>query len=129
MDGADQKNQQISGQAVVSSSVSSQSRKEQEPITVKSSLELSEPELAISKELKDIGVESVPSLPNITETDRQAGITPSPQSAQVNIQPSGIVQLPLNQSEARDIVKSRKTVSDSIVWLANLVLKQFKRKR
>ena len=129
MDDTASQNKQTAGQTVADSPVSSSPHKEQEPITGKSSLELSEPELKVSKELEDIGVESITALPNITDEDREAGIKLSPQSAQVNTQPSGSIQSPLSQKEAEDVIRHKGDITQSIAWLATLVLKVFKRNR
>ena len=86
----------------------------------------SESEPQISQELKEIGVESVSHIPTLTEEHRQAGIYHAKESVPVPTEPTGSVQLPMSQAQAQSVLKLHKKVSDSIVWLAALILKQFK---
>lgn len=86
----------------------------------------SETEPEIVKELADIGVEKVSHTPTITEDHKNAGLELAKESVPVTTAPSGMIQLPITEEEAVKTVKFHKKISDSIVWLAMIILRQIK---
>lgn len=107
-------------------------QKEQESVLVSSGagsvegIKPSEPEPVIHPELIKVGVEQVSELPKLTAEQEKIGITLAKEAVPVSTAPTGTVQLPLTQQQAKKIVGFHKKVSESIVWLATLVLKQAK---
>lgn len=95
-------------------------QKEKEFITA------SEPTPKILPEVKDAGVEEVKDALPLTEEHKALGIEHAKESTPVVTEPSGIVGSPLTKAQAKQIIKMHKKIADSIVWLAMLVLKQFK---
>ena len=87
----------------------------------------SEPHPEIPLDLKEIGVEAVHELPQLTLEDKKSGILPSPQSLPVLTQLTPEDNLPLSKEKAHQILKFHKKVSDSVTWLAILVLKHVKK--
>ena len=86
----------------------------------------SETEPVISQEEKEFGVEKVSEYPKLSEEHTKIGVKPSGEGVPVSTVPSGMVQLPMTQVKAKSILKMHKKVSESILWLATLVLKQIK---
>lgn len=86
----------------------------------------SEQEPNLSREEKEFGVETVSEHPRLTKEHEKIGIKPSGASAPVSAIPSGMIQLPMTQAKATGILKMHKKVTDSILWLATLVLKQIR---
>lgn len=82
----------------------------------------------VPEELAEHGVEAVPSSEqaDLTIEQRQAGIEPAKESVSVATAPTGVVKLP-TIDEANHIAKTHKKVSDSIVWLAALIIKHAKK--
>ncbi len=79
----------------------------------------------IPPEVAEHGVEAVVNeeAPRVTEEQRQVGIEPAKESVPVLTQPTGLVQGPMTEEEARETMKIHKKVSNSIVWLAATILK------
>lgn len=88
----------------------------------------SEVEPQIAPEVAEAGVEASPDphTPAIHPVAKQAGMTHAKQHAPVSTTPGGRIQLPMTQVNAQQ-VKKTASVKDSIRWLAELVLEQFKR--
>ena len=86
----------------------------------------SDSEPQITKELSEIGVEAVSHTPALTKEHQDAGVYHAKESVPVATEPAGIVALPMTQTQAVSILKMHKKVSESILWLATLILKQFK---
>ena len=84
----------------------------------------SKPELTITSELSEIGVETQ-RPPAITAEHEKAGITLAKESVPVKTEPSGIVYLPMTEDEAKQTLKHAKP-TNSIWGVAALVLKYFK---
>lgn len=107
-------------------------QKEQESVLVSSGagsvegIRPSEPEPVIHPELTKVGVEKVTEFPTLTIEQKKIGITLAKEAVPVSTIPTGTVQLPLTQQQAKKIVGFHKKVSESIVWLATLVLRQVK---
>ena len=105
-------------------------QKEQGPVVLTSPtaefIKPSEQAPQISKELLEMGVESVSNVPDLTKQHQEAGIDHAKESVPVAAEPTGAVQIPMTQNQAQTNLKLHKKVSDSIVWLATLILKYFK---
>ncbi len=86
----------------------------------------SEQEPNISPEEKESGVETVSQYPRLSEEHVKIGIKPLGDTVPVSATPSGMVQLLMTQKRTTSILKMHKKVSDSILWLATLILKQVK---
>jgi len=82
-----------------------------------------EPE--IHPELEQIGVKSVPEFPTVGPSEQNAGIRPAKESVPVQTSPSGLVQTPMTEEEARLTLKHAKPTESSF-GLATLIVKFFK---
>lgn len=102
-------------------------QKEQESITPTQGgyLERVERQPEIPPEVAKIGVQPV-SGPTLTAEDKKVGITEAKEEVPVSTEPEGLVQLPLTEREARNVLKIHKNIAEAIVWLANFILRQFK---
>jgi hypothetical protein len=91
-----------------------------------------ETEPSVPLELQELGVEaqSSPEQPKISqEVQKVTGITPAKDAVPVPTTPSNMVQLPsfpMNGEQAENAIKTHP-VSDSIRWLASLIIEQTKR--
>lgn len=101
-------------------------QKEQQPVSPEISefVKPSEAEPVIHPELAEAGVEKVKEVPDLTLEDRKAGLSAAKESVPVSTTPSGLVQLPMTEEEAKRTIKTT-SVSDSRHWLAVLVEKVF----
>lgn len=86
----------------------------------------SEQEPKLHAEVIEAGVEKVSKMPMTSDHER-VGIKLAKESVPVQTAPSGAVQLPLTKQQAKSILKAHKKVTDSILWLAILVLRQLKK--
>ncbi len=104
--------------------------KEQGPLGVSEFIKPSGAESTpvIPPEVAEHGVETVTDYekPQLTQEHKEVGIHEAKESVPVSTQPTGSVQLPMTEEEARQTVKMHKKVSDSILWLAALILKHAK---
>ncbi|MBI4079025.1 MAG: hypothetical protein HY429_01880 [Candidatus Levybacteria bacterium] len=83
---------------------------------------------ALSPEVEKAGVE-VPlehEPPQIPHEAQEAGLAHAKESAPLPTTPSETLVLPMDPKQAHIILKTHKKISDSIVWLAMLVLRQVK---
>jgi len=87
----------------------------------------SEPEIVKEKEVKEVGVKEVLEAPRLTKEQERVGIKPSAETTPVPSQPSANIQLPMTQVQAKQVAQKNKNIRSSIVWLAILMLKHFKR--
>ncbi len=99
-------------------------QKEQEGLT-NDYLKASEVHPKISKELEEAGVETVSEVPQITIEHVKAGLEPAKESVPVQTMPQGLVSLPITQTQAQNILNLHKKVTESVAWLAMLILRQF----
>jgi len=100
--------------------------KELEAPVVSGHIEASEPELILHQEIKEIGAEVHKNEePNLTPEDLSAGLVKRMPS--VSTEPTQSISLPMDQKKAEEEVKKDKNVVNSGFWLANLVLKFFKK--
>jgi hypothetical protein len=80
------------------------------------------------KEVAEAGVKEVSQSPELNQEHEQIGVKPSAENTPVKIEDSGEkIQYPLNQNQAQKIVKNNKSSRSSIVWMAILMLKHFKK--
>ena len=83
----------------------------------------SEQEPQITKDLAESGVEVVSSKPPQDNIHVRATGDVAP----VQTSPTGVVVLPMTKQQATQAVKKNKNVRKSILWLATVILRQFKR--
>lgn len=106
-------------------------QKEAEPLSISQNTQEyitpSEIEPVIAPEVAEHGVETVTNqhVPQLTPEHKALGIEHAKETVQVVTVPTGQVQLPMTVEEATVTVKQQK-VSNSIVWIAALVLKHAK---
>lgn len=79
----------------------------------------------LSQEEKEAGVEAVSHGQNLTTEHKEAGIYHAKESTPVSTSPSGMVSLPMTKQKAQSVLKTYK-ITDSIKWLAALILKLLK---
>ncbi len=104
-----------------------QSNKEAAPLTMpQEMMQPSEAEPTLHPEVQEAGVVAVSDVPNLTLEDQKAGIEPAKESVPVSTAPKGVVTLP-TQQQAEAVLKKNK-VTDSIAWMATLVLRVLKQK-
>lgn len=101
-------------------------QKEQQPVSseVSEFVKPSEAEPVIHPELAEAGVEKIKEVPDLTLEDKKAGLSAAKESVPVSTVPSGLVQLPMTEEEARRTIKTTKP-SDSRHWWAVLVEKVY----
>ncbi len=87
----------------------------------------SEKKPEIHPEIAEAGIKEVSELPELKEDHKKAGIELAKESTPVSTEPLGIVELPMTQTQASNIVKKNKDATNALVWLAILVLKQIKK--
>lgn len=135
MDGANQDQGQVQSQVAPITQAPAPApvsvpQKEQESVLVSSGggttegIKPSEPELVIHPELTRVGVEQVSELPTLTAEQEEIGIRLAKEAVPVPQAPTGIVQLPMTEQEAKKVVRLHKKITESILWLARLVLRQ-----
>lgn len=86
----------------------------------------SEPEPVLSQEVKSAGVENVSEMPRLTNEDAKAGIQLAKEAVPPATEPTGIVELPMTEQEAKKVIKLHKKLADSLYWLGVEVLRQFR---
>lgn len=95
--------------------------------TTETLIKPTETEPMLTPEVSEIGVEAHDhETIRLTEEQKKAGILPAKEATPVPTEPSGMVHLPMAPQQAHIILQTHKKISDSIVWLALLVLKQVK---
>lgn len=103
-------------------------QKEYEPISnqpAEANIAPSEHEPTLHPEVAASGVSTVSDKVYLTSAHRQVGITEAKESTPVSLNPSGRVNLPMNQNQAEIAVKGK--ADDSLTWLAKIVLVYFKK--
>ncbi len=115
----------------VQSSPVSPPQKEQQPVVSlqpqEEFIKLSETEPVVHPELSEIGVEKVSEAPNLSLGDQAAGLSLAKESTPVVTNQTSAVQLPMTEQEAKKVLKMHKKIADSIVWMATLIIKHFKK--
>jgi len=110
-------------------------QKEAEPRpSVKTSefIKPTEAPIELTPEVEKAGVREVPQAPKVSESAKAAGISHAPVATPVQQMPTGFVQLPMTQSQAQAQVKGNflfKNPSESLLWLAMLIIRQFQMKQ
>lgn len=79
------------------------------------------------KEVAEAGVTEVKQGVELDKEHEQIGVKNAAETTPVKVEPSNKVQLPLEEAEAQKVVKTNKNIRSSIVWLAILMLKHFKK--
>jgi hypothetical protein len=80
------------------------------------------------REVTEAGVTEVSTLPELSKEHEQIGIKPSAEATPVTIEtPSEDTNWPMTQVQATQVTKQNKNIRSSIVWLAILMLKNFKK--
>jgi len=77
------------------------------------------------KEVKDAGVTEVSPAPSLDQSHFKAGMRHAAESTPVPKEPTGIVKLPMTQSQAQQQAKGSTT--DATTWLASFILRIFKK--
>lgn len=82
----------------------------------------------LHEEVEKAGVEVTPlhEPPVISEEAKKAGLTHAKEATPVSTQPSGMVKLPMDPKQAHIILQTHKKISESVVWLAMLIIRQVK---
>lgn len=101
--------------------------KEAEVAAVSDFVTLSEKPAIKDKEVVEAGVAEVAQGVELSKVHEQIGVKRSAETTPVKIEPSEAIQYPLNQAQAQQIVKTNKNSKSSIIWLAILMLKHFKK--
>jgi hypothetical protein len=79
------------------------------------------------REVAEAGVVEVTQGVELSKEHEQIGIRQAAETTPVKLEPSEKIQLPLDQTQAQQVVKTNKSSKSSIVWLAILMLKHFKK--
>lgn len=87
-----------------------------------------EVEPIIPPEVAEYGVEAVKDheKPELSLEDKKGGLEPAKEAVPVPTQPSGLITLPMTQAQAMQTLKKTKSVSESVAWLAVLVIKHLR---
>jgi len=80
-------------------------------------------------EVKDAGVTEVSQSVELSREHEQIGIKPAAEATPVKVEnlKASAVELPMTEVQAADVVKKSNNIRSSIVWLAILMLKNFKK--
>lgn len=99
--------------------------KEAEPLTTP--ITPSESEIAVSSELREIGVEAVSEKPQLTQEHAQIGVRVSerPPIETPAVSSPVSFKTPLTNEEL--ILAPRRSIYDAVRWLASSISRQFKR--
>ncbi len=80
------------------------------------------------KEVAEAGVSEVSQSVELSREHEQIGIKPAAEVTPVKIESSSeTAQLPMTQAQASQVAKTNKSSRSSIIWLAILMLKHFKK--
>lgn len=101
--------------------------KEAEMAPVGDFVKPSETPLVKDREVAEAGVKEVLQSAELTKEHERIGVKPSAEATPVQIEPSGNVQLPMTQVQATQVLQKSKNIKDSLVWLAILMIKHFKK--
>jgi hypothetical protein len=101
--------------------------KEVEMAPVSDFIKPTEAPVVKDKEVAEAGVSEVSQSVELSKEHEQIGIKPAAETMPVKVEPSEKIQLPLDQAQAQKVIKTNKKTGYSIVWLAILMLKHFKK--
>ncbi len=98
------------------------------PASVKEYIQPSQPEVTLSEEVKEAGVQPSPntSQPALPPQQKHPQITLAKESVPVQTNPQGVIQLPMQEDRAIEVIKTNKPM-ESVRWLATLILEQAKK--
>ena len=120
----DDVNAQIQPQPVQTGSLN----KEAEVASVNDFVKLSEKPIIKDAEVAEAGVTEVKQGVELDKVQEQIGVKRSAETTPIKIDDlSEKIQYPLGQTQAQQVIKTNKNSKSSIVWLAILMLKHFKR--
>lgn len=85
----------------------------------------SSPEMKLSPEVVEAGVEAKNEAPVILKEHEQVGLQHAGATVPVQI-PQDLKAWPLTKQQAQAVIAVHKKVKESVTWLAMLILKQFK---
>lgn len=115
-------NQQNTAPSQPPTPVNSSIIKEHEPEIVTAPIQPSDKEPLLDKEEMETGVETVSESPQLSEDQKQAGISYAKEATPVSTTPSGNIVLPMTEEEALKTIKTTNT-SSSKHWFAVLIEK------
>ena len=101
--------------------------KEAEVASVSDFVKPTETPAVKDREVAEAGVAEVTQGVELSKEHEQIGVKASAEATPVKLEPSEKIQLPLDQMQAQQVVKTNKSSKSSIVWLAILMLKHFKK--
>jgi hypothetical protein len=127
MDDTSQKQNQDNNQVGQPVNPVSIAQKEVEVAPVSDYIVPSETSPRIEKEVVDAGVKEVNQAPNLTSEHFNAGIRHSAENTPVQIEPTGLIKLPMTQSQAQQEAKG--STDNATTWLANFILRILKKMR
>lgn len=102
-------------------------QKEVEVAPVREYIAPSETSPIIEKEVADAGVKETGQAPRLTEEHFKTGLKHAAESTPIQTEPSGIVKLPMTQSQAQEQTKGN--TDDAATWLATFILRLLKKMR
>lgn len=109
--------------------------KEAEPMpSVSKPIEMIKPAevpVELPKEVEAVGVKEIKQTPTIPEEVKKLGVASVGAATPVSTQPTGFVKLPMTQQQAQAKIKGNflfKNPSESFLWLAMLIVRQFQMK-
>ena len=103
--------------------------KEAEVAPVSDFVKPTETPVVKDREVAEAGVTEMTQGVELNKEHEQIGVRASAETTPVKLEPSEKIQLPLDQMQAQQVVKTNKSSKSSIVWLAILMLKHFKKIR
>jgi hypothetical protein len=103
--------------------------KEAEVASVSDFVKPTETPAVKDREVAEAGVTEITQGVELSKEHERIGIRQAAETTPVKLEPSEKIQLPLDQMQAQQVVKTNKSSKSSIVWLAILMLKHFKKMR
>jgi hypothetical protein len=103
--------------------------KEAEVASVSDFVKPTETPAVKDREVAEAGVAEVTQGVELSKEHERIGIRQAAETTPIKLEPSEKIQLPLDQMQAQQVVKTNKSSKSSIVWLAILMLKHFKKMR
>jgi len=84
----------------------------------------SETQPQLHPEVQKAGVEIISQTPPITPSQQAVGVQPAKETVPVSTTPTDLIQIPIPQLKAEQIIKEDKNPGDSKLWLATLILRE-----
>lgn len=85
----------------------------------------STPEMEVSPELQEMGVEAKSEIPSLPEAVEKIGVKQAKESVSVSTVSGSGVTLPMTKIQAQQIIKTHKDIRESLLWLALLIFRQW----